>query len=454
MMNHGLALYKPGESHLGTAIRLWIVNRHSWTRGSSSIDDRIRGDIVILDSLYAPLNIGHSHSLHSLKCAHAKLLGYDLPVKMPRWPVALNRRYRKQCLSCAKLGHHSILFDLPWVRNCPIHEEPLSKQCPMCNKSWPSISELSTRSCDLCGAQLSLEGLLDEDAFNTDVYSKKIPELLAFFCNNIQMYQPSRSYFASFPAAREDSVSLVNALPSLLSCYSKNRSIRHTLERSGVEISRCHKKTFIPVLINDIKNLKPDIELMNRCRKRIFNLSLRVLLRIANHKIGSCPRDALYSHFTCPDCEAWRTIKEGFRKTLSTRDDRILIRYSPPYTRVISVPDPGLVTSIYNAETASHYKVPRNIQAIIYCTDLWQCVFRMFSQIEYFLSAGPASGAARPHLLRPQANYLDHCKHHFTPYYFVKRDEDCQLVFPIEFSSKQLHGSRAQLERFTEVIDA
>lgn len=454
MINHGLALYKPGESDLGTAIRLWIVNRHSWKRSASSIDDRIRGVNVVQDSLYVPLNIDHSHNLHSLKCAHAKLLGYDVPVKTPSWSVVQNRYCRKQCLSCAKLGHHSILFDLPWVKICPIHEEPLSKQCPICSKNWPSISKLSTRSCDLCGARLSLERLLDEDAFNTEAYIEKIPNLLAFFCIDIQMYQPSRKYFVSFPTAREDSFSLINALPSMLSRYSRNQSVRSQLERLGVEMSRCYKKSFKPILIADDKDFKPDIELMEKCRKRIFKLSLRVLLREANHDIGSCPKDALYGHFMCAHCEVWSVLHEGFRKTLTTRDDRILIRYSPPYSRRIRVPDPGLVTSLYDIETASHYKIPKSIQAIVYCTDLWQCVVRLFSQIEFFLNLGPVSGAGRPHSRGSQANYLNHNKHHFTPFYFLKKDKDCQLIFPIEFNSRQLHGGRIPLKRFTEVIDA
>ncbi len=48
--------------------------------------------------------------------------------------------FRKQltfCLACMKNGFHSILNQFSLIHECPIHGEPLSDRCPICDKSYP-----------------------------------------------------------------------------------------------------------------------------------------------------------------------------------------------------------------------------------------------------------------------------------------------------------------------------
>ena len=453
MINHGLALYKPGESDLGTAMRLWIVNRHCWKQGSSSINDRIAVKNVTQDPLFSTLYSNSTEDIQSLKCTHAKVLGYDSSIETSSWSKFRSVKKsisHKQCFSCAKLGHHSVLFDLIWMKKCPIHQESLSKHCPICYQPWPSISKLSTRACKLCGAHLSIDELVSEDAFNSKAYREQVPSLLKFFDTDIKFYQAYRKYFVNFPAEREDSLSISNAFPSLLSHYSSDEKLCNELKKLDVQISNCYVKSFKLAPTSDDRDLKPDIALMEHSRKQVFEIALNVLFNEADHELGSCKREPLFGHFSCTYCETWRMLIKGFQKSLLVREDRILIHYSPPYTRSINVSDPGLVTSLYDTVTGSYFKVPKNIQAIIYRTDLWQCVVKLFSQIEFFLDQYAAHGLIEMPSMERQKNYINHQKHHFTPFYFVKRCEECQLVFPEEFRLKRLTGTRIRLERFTE----
>lgn len=453
MINHGLALFKPGESDLGTAMRLWIVNRHCWKHSSSSINDRIAVKNATQDPLFSNLYSSSSEGIQSLKCSHAKILGYDSPLETSSWPMfpaVKNSISHKQCFSCAKLGHHSVLFDLPWIKKCPIHDEPLSKQCPVCNRNWPTISNLSIRSCEVCGARLSLEKLISEDAFNSELFAEKIPCLVNFFSMDISLYQAQRKYFLDFPAIRNDAQSLLNAIPSLITSFSNDSSMTEWLETLGVIITKCHMKRFelTPIINQDA--VKPDIELMERCRSRILNLANKTLAKQAKHKLGTCQKDELYGHFNCSYCETWKQLNDGFRKSLVFREDRIMMRYIPPYTREINVTDPGLIMSLYDLETDRYFEIPRNIQALIYCIEIWQCITRMFSQVGFFLNTPPTLESQKTNISEGYESYLDHRKHHFTPFYFVKKEIDCLLFFPNVFKARKLDQAFTQIKPFTE----
>jgi len=54
------------------------------------------------------------------------------------------------CPMCQRAGFHSALFDLSWVRQCPIHEQTLLDYCPDCKESLPPLSVLPHRKCTTC----------------------------------------------------------------------------------------------------------------------------------------------------------------------------------------------------------------------------------------------------------------------------------------------------------------
>jgi len=76
----------------------------------------------------------------------------------------------RNCETCSKSGYHSMLFEVPWIKTCPLHGCKLIDKCPMCDQRWPSWSKLKTKRCSCCGSALSFGQLKDFGAFqeNTD----------------------------------------------------------------------------------------------------------------------------------------------------------------------------------------------------------------------------------------------------------------------------------------------
>lgn len=66
----------------------------------------------------------------------------------------LNNDYAiRNCVQCAQHHFHSSLYNIPWIRQCPIHtDERLLDKCPECGLGWFFHSKfLRARECPLCG---------------------------------------------------------------------------------------------------------------------------------------------------------------------------------------------------------------------------------------------------------------------------------------------------------------
>lgn len=65
-----------------------------------------------------------------------------LTVPMP-WEIGLRGGTLpplKLCLECAEQGYHTALFETGWLNICPIHNRPLTAQCPTCRRKLAHIS--------------------------------------------------------------------------------------------------------------------------------------------------------------------------------------------------------------------------------------------------------------------------------------------------------------------------
>lgn len=62
-----------------------------------------------------------------------------------------NTNIVSQCPECARSYFHSSIFNISWVRTCPIHKVPLTFNCPNCDKPWPDIKDIGKRNCEGCG---------------------------------------------------------------------------------------------------------------------------------------------------------------------------------------------------------------------------------------------------------------------------------------------------------------
>lgn len=72
--------------------------------------------------------------------------GYD-PWKKRPWRARL-------CLSCAREGYHSWLFQMPWVTCCPWHGTPLVEACPSC---WRPFTQSFSRGTPLLQCECGID---------------------------------------------------------------------------------------------------------------------------------------------------------------------------------------------------------------------------------------------------------------------------------------------------------
>lgn len=72
----------------------------------------------------------------------------------------------KECLACRKEMFHSNIFNLPWLKLCPIHSAPLTDICPTCKEKWPSIKEMHSRKCSGCGVVGTAQIKISSNNFN------------------------------------------------------------------------------------------------------------------------------------------------------------------------------------------------------------------------------------------------------------------------------------------------
>lgn len=453
-MNHGLTLFKPGESKLGFAMRLLLVNQHSWKRASLVFEERVRH--LDWSNLSFDLENGKEtpKTLSALQGIHAQFLKYKPELQVINLPLNISYKASqpvRQCSVCAKVGHHSVLFELPWVKKCPVHDEVLSSLCPVCKCEWPSISKLATCSCEYCGLRISLNKLIVYGAFDASLFNQKVPDMVRFFQTKVELLQPRRKFFLNQQAIREDFNSLGNAFPSLLGHINlEDSNSKNRLKSLGVNFDECKEKSFKLVPMEDGNDAKLNLKLMEKCRQRVFLIAKKVITKKLKNNQCSCKTNKEFQGSVCSYCETLRQLELGFNCSVSSREDRLLLSYAPPLTQNIEIPDPGIVVKVYDLENHCFFEVPEEVQALIYSVELWQAIVRMFSHILYYLEAPVGAENLRQKSHLELSNYLRHTNHHFTPFFFLRNKQSCSVIFPKAFVRRNLKYSKILIEKFTE----
>jgi hypothetical protein len=90
--------------------------------------------------------------------------------KPPTMPISL-QGHSRQCPACSAILYHTDMFNLPWLKICPIHRLELSGTCPECLGKWPDTIDLEQRKCSTCGIP-SLEELSARKRDATPVNSR------------------------------------------------------------------------------------------------------------------------------------------------------------------------------------------------------------------------------------------------------------------------------------------
>lgn len=61
------------------------------------------------------------------------------------------RKFFKHCSKCARLHYHSVIHNLPWIENCPIHNILLTKICKYCDTNLNLYRQTFRKTCPECG---------------------------------------------------------------------------------------------------------------------------------------------------------------------------------------------------------------------------------------------------------------------------------------------------------------
>ncbi|MEW8051425.1 MAG: hypothetical protein AB2809_13720 [Candidatus Thiodiazotropha sp.] len=80
-------------------------------------------------------------------------------------------KLQRQCPECARELYHANIFELPWVKRCPIHHCEILTTCPECKMPWPDLDTMIHRSCSCCG-RIRIRHLSNAFSNNTSKYSQ------------------------------------------------------------------------------------------------------------------------------------------------------------------------------------------------------------------------------------------------------------------------------------------
>lgn len=131
-------LYQPGIDEL---IDLFNIHRQNWP------------DLLIGGVRHSSWEAAKSRFLIPFVGMSKRQLEAGL---LPRYLVSPEQL--TFCRSCASRGYHSVLFQLPGLKDCPIHKERLRKCCPHCGSRISTLlgpwAVMHPYACSTCGSPL------------------------------------------------------------------------------------------------------------------------------------------------------------------------------------------------------------------------------------------------------------------------------------------------------------
>ena len=453
-MNLGLALAKPAESDLGLAMRLWMVNRGAWKLVPQNWEERV-SSLIAKDPKFKSFAIPRGKKgLNRIRELQAQLLSTNsAPVSLQMKRVCRTTGHRN-CHKCATMGYHCAYFDYPWLECCPVHELPLLTCCPDCSLPWPMAMEVFRRDCSTCGIREPIEFYLKHGAFDVEPFTQQITPLQSLFSTPINLVHVDRRYLFGQRTDRNDRFAQTLSFPSVLATYKGAGNEQSRLSRLGLSIHDCYQRHIDVVELGDRPSYvieETHVGLMTRCRLRVLRLGIRVLRAQAGHALGSCATDSLHRHYQCVYCESWRQWTRGFEPMVEEHPQQAMLTYHPPYTRRVSVPDPGLVTELYDHESGKRYQLPRRIQGLIYQLELWLCFRKLVAQIQYYLDQTVDVKLSVASRSEPERVFMSHHHHHFAYFYFVRSDNRFSLIFPKAYACTDLLSEEPQWSLFREL---
>ncbi|HFD31675.1 MAG TPA: hypothetical protein ENJ28_03020 [Gammaproteobacteria bacterium] len=170
MLNLGLVLERPYESKYNAYRRFLIANgKKSLKDIRDELKKKFESSYTRHFSLTQKMSTFQMFQLldHHAKCGTLELDTRHMTNSIPSTIY--------NCPECARSCFHSNLYQLPWLRLCPIHHQPLTAVCPTCDNLWPKLGEMKTRRCKTCGTKYRWDELKVANTFlQEDLNTKKL----------------------------------------------------------------------------------------------------------------------------------------------------------------------------------------------------------------------------------------------------------------------------------------
>ncbi len=160
MINTGLLLRRPYESDYAAFRRFLVANQFE-TQAVLKAELEAFGErsAVMPGKPWIALKAREWEK----KFCEANALPFQLPAPVDhRYPL-------RNCPVCAAQCYHTVLYQYPWAKRCPLHRQEIVTSCPSCKQPWPTPSELRKRECPCCSARLSLSHLSANTAFKEPI---------------------------------------------------------------------------------------------------------------------------------------------------------------------------------------------------------------------------------------------------------------------------------------------
>lgn len=234
MINTGLLLRLPLESEYSALRRFIIANR------SRSLQD-LRGELVTrIPDEHKGAKLALVQRAQAWEKEYCDAYGIDY---VAPHPLTGNSELRN-CPDCARIGYHSVLYQYPWVRRCPLHDRELVTSCPVCHQSWPVLSHLLASDCPCCsarGVRLVTRGKSD--------LAQRIDEQFGPVYRLVERHEKAASPTLSTPDATIHEFHTHQSVtpwyvgwPSLLA--HNDSDIQRIFERFGIRLARVHERSF------------------------------------------------------------------------------------------------------------------------------------------------------------------------------------------------------------------
>lgn len=442
-LNVGLLLRKPGESPYARYRRFLIANNSiAFIKIRAELEKYYcRGDIKISRACSGPYNPAEC----AAELEEQFIQRYAL--KRQSCTKLLKQYHPKQCCnSCAAIGFHCELFDLPGFDICPIHGERLTERCGECGLRWPTAYQLVARNCIKCGTRATVQDLLNAGLENTSSYYQKIAVTQSLLDFGYQQF--TQNFYLKYRDCRiERYRPLTNHLSPFHVCVVSNIAYQGApyiadVCESLIKMFDVEKKTFrIKKTTVSMKNQR--LNAHNSLQSKIIMKTTEKLEKLFNtetHVLGACeafdtPGEGCLS---CTVYAAWKSVvgygdvlafhsAEEHQRSLAT--NRLFLKkpFAPSFNTTL------LVTE---ANDCSYYiKIPRALSILLYEHDLWTTAVHLY---EYFSALTRSDRISWLDIKRMEKPLISPDKTYYCPYVMKLGGNELDVYFPNDIFTNEL----------------